>query len=136
MRTGWLSAALAIGTAIPLAILFGFGRYPLARLFTDDMQVITELGPFMLALAVAQPFLQLHFTLAGAHRGAGDTWTPLLAASVGNWFFRVPLALLCAAILHTDVLWVWVVLILDHVARSGVLLWSFRRGRWLNTRLT
>jgi putative MATE family efflux protein len=133
VRTGWLSAALAIGTALPLAILCAFGRYPLARLFTDDTQVIAALGPFMLALAVAQPFLQLHFTLAGAHRGAGDTWTPLLAASIGTWLVRVPLALLCAAILHADVFWVWVVLIFDHMARSGVLLWSFRRGRWLQT---
>lgn len=132
-RTGWLSAALAVGTAIPLGALCAFARYPLARLFTDDPQVISELGPFMLALAVAQPFLQLHFTLAGAHRGAGDTWTPLLAASVGNWLFRVPLALLCAVVLETSVIWVWVVLIFDHVARSGVLLISFQRGKWLDT---
>jgi putative MATE family efflux protein len=134
-RTGWLSAALAVGTAIPLGLLCAVGREPLARLFTDDQQVISELGPFMLALALAQPFLQLHFTLAGAHRGAGDTWTPLVAASVGNWLFRVPLALLCAVVLHTDVVWVWVVLIFDHVARSGVLLFSFQRGKWLDTQV-
>jgi putative MATE family efflux protein len=132
-RTGWLSAALAVGTAIPLGILCAFGREPLARLFTDDPAVISELGPFMLALALAQPFLQLHFTLAGAHRGAGDTWTPLIAASVGNWLFRVPLALLCAVVFETSVVWVWVVLIFDHVARAGVLVVSFQRGKWLDT---
>ena len=134
-RTGWLSAALAVGTAIPLGILCAVGREPLARLFTDDQLVISELGPFMLALAVAQPFLQLHFTLSGAHRGAGDTWTPLIAASVGNWVFRLPLALLCALVLHTSVVWIWAVLILDHVARSAVLLVSFRRRKWLDTSL-
>ena len=89
-----------------------------------------QLGPFMLALGIAQPFLQLHFTLGGAHRGAGDTWTPLMAALVGNWVFRVPLAILFARTLDMPLIWVWGALILDHVARSGWLGWSFRSGRW------
>jgi putative MATE family efflux protein len=129
-RTGWRSAGLALGTAVVLGIAFGAARGPLAALFTSDQQVIAELGPFMLTLAIAQPFLQLHFTLGGAHRGAGDTVTPLLAATLGNWVFRVPLACLFAAVLGKGVLWVWAVLVVDHLARATHLAWSFRRGRW------
>jgi Na+-driven multidrug efflux pump len=84
----------------------------------------------MLCLAIAQPVLQLHFTLAGVHRGAGDTWTPLLATLVGNWVFRVPLAVVFATVLEWPLVWVWVALILDHVARAAWLMVSFRRGRW------
>ena len=51
-------------------------------MFTDDRATIAALGPFLLCLAISQPMLQLHFTLAGVHRGAGDTWTPLIAATV------------------------------------------------------
>jgi Na+-driven multidrug efflux pump len=101
---------------------------PQARV--DDAEVIAELVPFMLVLAVTQPFLQLHFTLGGAHRGAGDTFTPLVAASVGNWVFRVPLACFFAMVLRTDIMWVWYALIFDHLARSIHLVWSFHRGRW------
>ena len=90
------------------------------------------LGPFMLALALAQPFLQLHFTLGGAHRGAGDTWTPLLAATVGNWIFRVPLALLFAVVLQAPIMWVWCTLIVDHLARAVWMTIAFRRGRWIH----
>jgi putative MATE family efflux protein len=129
-RTGWQSAGLALGTAIVLGGVCVVAADPLARLFTDDAEVIAELIPFLLTLAIAQPFLQLHFTLGGAHRGAGDTVTPLLAATLGTWLFRVPLAVLFGFVLHAPVIWVWGAIIFDHVARSAYLAWSFRRGRW------
>ncbi len=131
MATARRATSLALLTAVPLGALFALFRIPLAELFTADQQVVGALGPFMLALALGQPFLQLHFTLGGAHRGAGDTWTPLLAASVGNWLFRVPLACLFAIVLKTDVIWVWYALVIDHASRSLLLWLSFRRGRWM-----
>ena len=130
--TGVRASILSVGTAIPLGLLFGVFRTPLAELFTDDRAVIAALGPFMLALAVGQPFLQLHFTLGGAHRGAGDTWTPLIAATLGNWLFRVPIAVVAAAVFEADVVWVWYALVFDHLSRAALMLWSFRRGRWMS----
>lgn len=129
-RTGWLAAALALGTAVVLGIVVLLEREQLAALFTQDRQVIDALLPFMVALAVAQPFLQLHFTLGGAHRGAGDTFTPLVAAAVGNWVFRMPLAALAAMVFEADVVWVWYAILFDHVARSIWLARSYARGRW------
>ncbi|MDP6981146.1 MAG: MATE family efflux transporter [Myxococcota bacterium] len=129
-RIGWQSAGLAIATAVLLGAFVGVFRFDIAGLLTDDMAVIAALGPFMLALAIAQPLLQLQFVLGGAHRGAGDTGTPLLAACVGNWLFRVPLAFLFAIVLGYGVAWVWSALIFDHLARSLVLLYTFRRGDW------
>lgn len=131
---GVQAAGLALATALPLGLLFGALRTPLASLFTDDAEVVAALGPFMLALAVGQPFLQLHFTLGGAHRGAGDTWTPLVAATLGNWLFRVPIAVVAASVFDADVVWVWYALVVDHLSRATLLIWSFRRGRWM-TRL-
>lgn len=132
-RAGVQAALLALCTAIPLAALFGALRFPLAELFTSDRVVIEAMGPFMLALALGQPFLQLHFTLGGAHRGAGDTMTPLVAAAVGNWVFRVPIACFCAIVLHADVVFVWYALIFDHLSRAVILGLSFRRGKWMTT---
>jgi putative MATE family efflux protein len=132
---GKRTVKLAIATAIPLGLLCAFLREPLARLFTDDLAVIGALGPFMLTLAIAQPFLQLHFSLAGAHKGAGDTMTPLLAAMIGNWLMRIPIAALIAGYFGLELKWVWVALIFDHVARSSVLGVSFSTGRWKRVRL-
>jgi len=129
-RIGWRAAALAIATATVLGTTVAIWRFEIAGLLTDDSAVIAALGPFMLALAMAQPLLQLQFTLGGAHRGAGDTTTPLIASCVGNWVFRVPLAFIFAIILKTEVSWIWYALILDHLARSAVLVHSFHRGAW------
>jgi putative MATE family efflux protein len=130
-QTGQRTVLLAIATAIPLGILCAWLRGPLARLFTDDLTVIAALGPFMLTLAFAQPILQLHFAFAGAHKGAGDMLTPLVAAIVGNWAIRIPIAMLAGGLLELDVVWVWMALIFDHLGRAIYLGVSFLRGRWL-----
>ncbi len=134
LQTGRRALLMAIGTSLPLALLFAWYRIPLARLFTSDLEVIAALSPFMLALAAAQPFLQMHFTLGGAHKGAGDTITPLLGALIGNWLIRVPVAVLIGGVLELDVVWIWATLIFDHVARTLWLGVSFARGRWAEIR--
>jgi putative MATE family efflux protein len=129
MQAGWRATRMAIGIAVPLGALCALAREPLGRLFTDDPATIEALGPFLLCLALSQPFLQAHFALGGAHRGAGDTWTPFIAATVGNWLLRTPIAFFLAFVLRTDVIWVWYALMIDHLARAAWLAWSFRRGR-------
>jgi len=129
-RAGWRSVRMAVQVSVVLGVIFAVGRAPLARAFSVDEGVITELIPFMLLLALAQPLLGLHFTLAGALRGAGDTVTPLVAAGVGNWLFRVPLAWLCSRVFELPVVFVWWSLVFDHVARGAILAWAFARGRW------
>jgi len=116
--------------AVLFGIACGFARSPLARGFTDDPATIATLGPFLLCLAFAQPFLQAHFALGGAHRGAGDTVTPLVAATLGNWGLRVPVGCLFALVLDLDLIWVWYVLVLDHAMRAGWLARSFHVGKW------
>jgi len=129
VRAGWRAARFAVAVSILLGVVFGFGRGPLARVFTNDASVLAELGPFMLTLALTQPLLGLHFTLSGALRGAGDTVSPLLAAAIGNWAFRVPLAW---AFSHAGmpIVWMWVALVFDHIARVAIVGTVFARGRW------
>lgn len=130
LRGSKRSLVLAISTAIPLGVIFAWFRVPLAELFTDDVAVVGALSPFMFCLAIAQPFLQVHFTLGGAHKGAGDTITPLIAAAIGNWAIRVPAAILLATVFEVDVVWLWATVIFDHIARTVYLGASFSRGKW------
>jgi Na+-driven multidrug efflux pump len=113
-----------------LGVFCAFGSEALARLFTNDAAVIDQLLPFLFMLAAAQPFMGVHFTLSGALRGAGDTTTPLLGATVGNWVLRIPLAWLMASVLHGPVLWAWAALVFDHVLRAIWYVLSFRGTRW------
>ena len=131
VRSGWRAVRFAFIVSCVLGVFYALGRLPLARLFTDDPLVINALDPFMLVLALAQPLLGIHFTLGGSLRGAGDTVSPMLASIVGNWALRVPLALLFVHVLSLDVIWVWLTLVIDHLARAIWITWAFRRGRWL-----
>ena len=133
-RTGWRALWLSLAVAVALGIPCALARTPLARLFVTDAATVEALGPFLLCLAVSQPFLQAHFALGGAHRGAGDTMTPFFAAAAGNWALRVPLAWLFVYTLRLDLVWAWYALLFDHVTRAAWLAVSFRRGRWRDAR--
>ncbi len=128
IRTGWRTAGLALTVAVGLGALCVAMPRQIGSLFTDDAALVAELVPFLIVLALAQPFLQSHFALGGAHRGAGDTFTPFVAAAVGNWAIRVPFACLFAFVLHGPVLWIWLVILGDHLARATWLTVSFARG--------
>ncbi len=133
-RTGWRTLRLAIGVAVVLGIPCALARTPLARLFVSDPATVDALGPFLLCLALAQPFLQAHFALGGAHRGAGDTLTPFYAAAAGNWALRLPLAWLFVYGLELPLVWAWYALLFDHLTRTVWLAVSFHRGRWRDAR--
>jgi len=113
-----------------LGVAFLFLRHPLADAFTRDDRIAESLAPFMMMLAIAQPFMGAHFTLAGVLRGAGDTVTPLVGAAVGNWGFRVPLAWVFAHFFGASLTWVWAALIADHFARMLINGGVFLFGRW------
>jgi putative MATE family efflux protein len=133
-RGGWRSMQLALGMMGLLGVFCAFGREALGRFFTSDHAVIEQLLPFLLMLALAQPFMGAHFSLSGALRGAGDTMTPLLGAAVGNWLLRIPLAWLMASVFHEPVLWAWAALVFDHILRAIWYVLRFRGERWM-TRL-
>ena len=119
-------ASLLMGA---VAVAFLFLRNPLAEAFSGDGRIAECLAPFMLMLAIAQPFMGAHFTLAGVLRGSGDTVTPLIGAAVGNWGFRVPLAAL-AAHRGAGLPWVWAALIADHFSRMVINGFVFVFGSW------
>jgi putative MATE family efflux protein len=129
-RAGLRCVGQALLVMGALAVAFYFLRGPLAHAFTKDAKVAENLMPFMLMLAIAQPFMGVHFTLGGVLRGAGDTITPLLGAAIGNWGFRVPLAIIFTRWFGHELVWVWAALIGDHVARMLVNGFVFLRGKW------
>ncbi len=128
-HTGVRSLVLASLVMGALGVVFLFLRNPLAVAFAGDARIAECLAPFMLMLAIAQPFMGAHFTLSGVLRGSGDTVTPLVGAAVGNWGFRVPLAALAAHV-GGGLSWVWAALIADHFSRMMINGVVFVFGGW------
>ena len=98
-RSGWRAARLALATAVVLGAVGAFAREPLAGLFTDDEDTDrARSGRSCCASRSRSPPCSSTSRSAARFRGAGDTLTPLVAAFVGNWVFRVPLAFLAASV--------------------------------------
>jgi Na+-driven multidrug efflux pump len=129
-RAGWRATRVALVCAISLGAVCALLRLPLAEAFATDPGAVAALVPFLLCLALCQPFLQSHFTLGGAHRGAGDTWTPFVASALGNWLVRVPLAATFTFALELPLVWIWYAILLDHALRAAWLARSFKRRGW------
>jgi putative MATE family efflux protein len=129
-RAGWRATGLALATSALLGGLCVLMPGSIAGLFTDDADLHQALVPFLVLMALTQPALQSQFALGGAHRGAGDTWTPFVATTFGNWALRVPLAFFLSFSLEAPVVWIWALILGDHTLRAIWLFLSFRRGRW------
>jgi len=87
---------LSLAYAVVVSVLLVLARYPIARLYTSDAEVLELATSLMLVIALYQIFDDSQATLGGALRGYKDTRAPMLYTLVGYWMFALPLgAALC-----------------------------------------
>ena len=127
---------------LSMTVMVGVGIFFLAvpellvRIFVPGLPAVAALSASCLRIAAFdQPFMAVGMTLAGGLRGAGDARTPALTAVVGVWLVRVPLAWLLAFPAGLGLQGIWITMIVDWAARSAVLGWAARRGRWTSIKL-
>lgn len=124
-------ARLALLVMVSIGLLFAFIPEVLVRIFVPGLPEVAALSAACLRIAaLEQPFMALAMSLAGGLRGAGDTRTPALTAVVGVWLVRVPLAWTLAVPAGLGLRGIWITMIVDWAARTAVLGWVVRRGRW------
>jgi MATE family multidrug resistance protein len=75
------------------ALLFWLAPGPLARLLSDQPEILRAAAPLLFVAAVFQIADGLQGVGAGVLRGAGDTRFSLAANLVGHWGVGLPLAL-------------------------------------------
>ena len=87
--------AFAGGAAIMSVSALGFWLFPgpLARLISDQADVVAQSGPLLAVAAAFQIVDGVQAVGAGVLRGAGDTKASLLANLVGHWVVGLPVAL-------------------------------------------
>ncbi len=134
-RSGWESTRLAVRLMSAGGVVIFFAARPIAALFTSDPDVIADAVSFIRGLAAAQPLMALDFTLGGALRGAGDTRFPLRVVLVGFYGCRLGWAWVAAFWLHASIVWVWMALVGDYVARAALKAYRFRSGSWKHVRV-
>jgi len=120
--------ALTVGALV--AFLFIVFSYPMARVYTDELQVAANAGIVLKILALALPGQSTQISLAGALRGAGDTLIPLYASATGIWVFRVLFAFILVNVFHWGLIGAWIAFVLDQYTRSAIVYLRYRSGKW------
>jgi putative MATE family efflux protein len=124
-----------------VGIMTGFGAsfvlFPRAWvvLFTSDPGVLGYSVPLLTSMGLLQPPLAIAMVTSGALRGAGETHVVLLAAIVGGWLTRLPLAYVGGIVAKLGMTMVWAAMVLDWIVRSTIVSWRFRRISLANVRL-
>jgi len=126
-----------LGLAIMSAwgTLFVLFPHAWVALFTPDPAVLAYSVPLMTVMGLLQPPLAVAMVISGALRGAGKTHVVLVAAILGGWCVRLPLAYFGGVVGALGIGAVWTAMILDWVVRSGIVSWRFARLRLTDVRL-
>ena len=135
-RSAWITAGFAAVVSIVMATSYALLRHRLIMLFNTEPEVIRVGAEALLLLAFSEPFITASMSLAGALRGAGDTWWPLYVTAAT---FTAIGPLICYVLgigFELQTIGVWLGLSISTVLGFIALAWHFRRGRWMGIRVT
>ncbi len=106
-----MAGFVAIGAAMAwmsvAALVFAFAPRPLARIVSNQADVIGASIPLLLVAAFFQIFDGIQVVSAGALRGAGETTSPFVANIVGYWLIGIPLGLYLCFTRQMGVVGLW-----------------------------
>lgn len=91
-RAGLVAVALGATAVVPLGVVFAIWPEASARLITQEAGVLAVAGPMLGLVAFFLPFDSANGVTAGALRGMGEVWVPLMTQSAAFWFVAVPVA--------------------------------------------
>ncbi len=101
-------------------ILLPFIGEDIARLFSNDPEVVSIASTLLLLAAVSQTFDGVQVCSAGALRGLEDTKSPMIIAIIGYWLLAIPLAIVLAFYFKLSVQGLWIGLIVG-LTSAGIL---------------
>lgn len=125
-----LASEWATGFAVFEILLICFFGRGITMMFTNDTSIYDETVKLMLVGAVSLPFINMHKTVAGALRSAGDSVAPLMASLISLWVFRVGLGYLLINVLGKGAFAYKWCLDLDQFVRMSAVLIFYFSGHW------
>ena len=110
----WMNAIVSgIGGLVMI-----FAPMLLMRAVTDIPELM-EIGKYyLMVMGLIYIPQNVQRTMKGTIYGSmGDTKAPMFIAMIGIWLFRIPLAALSAYVFHAPLVFIWIVIAVDQVAR-------------------
>ncbi|SHI84911.1 MATE family efflux transporter [Lutispora thermophila] len=118
-----------------MAVIFFFFGRQLVGLYSTDPLIIESASGALKIIAFVQPFQSSQLILAGALRGAGDTFWPLVATFVGVLIVRVVLAYIFIIIMGWGLTGAWIAVFIDQFVRWVFVYIRFRTGKWKHVKI-
>jgi multidrug resistance protein, MATE family len=106
-RAGWMAIALGIVFESFSAVCLLIFRRQIARLYTQDEQVISLAMTLLEIAAVFQLFDGLQTVAIGALRGLGNTRTPMIWNLIGYWVIGLPIGYWLCFVLRWGAVGLW-----------------------------
>ena len=113
---------------------FFFGPQ-IVGLYTTDPVIIENASMALKIIALVQPFQSSQLILAGALRGAGDTFWPLVATFVGVFGFRVVFAFILVNVIELGLMGAWMAVLVDQLIRWVFVYGRFKSNKWKYIRI-
>lgn len=126
------AGVVAVGMLVPFAILMWRGQW-VASFFNSEADVISQAGRFFLIVPASSYFFGVIMVLMAAFYGSGHTKPALGLSLLRLWVLRLPLGYLLGFVLGMGSTGVYMGMVVGNVISAGLLLWLFRRGRWLSS---
>jgi putative MATE family efflux protein len=128
-RVTIMGVALAIGIGI---IIFSL-RDAVVRLYDLSPSGVNNVRWLLLMMACTLWIRMFNFSVfIGALRAGGDTRFALIMEICSIWLIGVPAAYVGAFVFHLPVYWVYLMVILEEVAKAFVSGWRFRSRKWIH----
>lgn len=118
-----------------MAVGFFFLGPQIVGLYTTDPVIIENASMALKIIALVQPFQSSQLILAGALRGAGDTFWPLVATFVGVFGFRVFFAFILVSKLELGLMGAWIAVLVDQLIRWVFVYARFKSNKWKYIRI-
>jgi putative MATE family efflux protein len=129
-RSGWRATWGAVASMTVIGLLIIAAASPLAKIFSDDPEVVALTIDFIWILVFVQPLMAIEFAVGGSLRGAGDTFYPMITVFFGLFLARLVPAAIAGFAFGAPLQFVWCALIGDYAVKAVMLIRRFRSGHW------
>ena len=124
---------LGVVFAIAVGVIIFFLRDVVVRLYDLSPEGVNNVRMLMLVMASCLWIRMFNFTVfIGALRAGGDTRFALIMEICSIWLIGVPAAYVGGFVLHLPVYWVYLMVILEEVAKAFVSWWRFNSRKWIH----
>jgi len=133
----YFAASIKLSFAVSVILIVPFLMIPeqIARLFTDDQDVIRNIVIAVRILAGFTTGQILQMAISGGLRGGGDTKWPLISTMVGVLGMRMILGYFFIVVFQWGIAGAWLCWLLDQCIRAVLIYIRYKGGKWKTVRV-